>query len=114
LAVPEDDQQGWASGRKPDVGHAIGNPVRRDILRALLDADRPLTVSELDELIPTTNANVSSLTYHVLVLQREECVAQEGEVVLSNGAVPAFVATVVGNTHVIGILESRREGDERR
>lgn len=112
--MPEDEQQRRVGGRKPDVGHAISHPLRREILRALLQADQPLTVSELDELIPTTNANVSSLTYHVLVLQRERCVAQKGEAMLPNGAVPAFVATVAGDTHVIKILESRREGDERR
>lgn len=110
--MPEDEQHGSGKDREPDVDHAIGHPIRREILRALLDAPAAMTVSELDELIPT--ANLSTLNYHVAVLEREECVARAGEVVLSNGVLPAYAAAVADDVYVTGILKSSREGDERR
>ncbi len=110
--MPEEEQHGSGKGRKPDVDHAIGHPIRREILRALLGAPAAMTVSELDELIPT--ANISTLNYHVAVLEREECVARAGEIVLSNGVLPTFAATVADDPYVAGILDSSRQGDERR
>lgn len=110
--MPEDEQHGSVNDRKPDVDHAINHPTRREILRTLLDAPNPMTVSELDELVPTTN--VSTLNYHVSVLKRERCIRRAGEVTLSNGVLPAYAATVSDDAHVIEVLESSREGDERR
>lgn len=37
-----------------------------------------------------------------------------GEVVLSNGVLPAYAATVSDDAYVIEVLESSRGGDERR
>lgn len=107
-----EDEQASRNGRKPDRRHAVDNPVRREILREMLNAPAPMTVAELDELVPTDN--VSSLSYHVGVLEREECIAREGEVGLSSGVLPAYVATVGDDPFVIEILKSSRHGDERR
>ena len=112
FAVPEDEQHRSGSDRRPDVDHAIGHPTRREILRTLLDAPSPMTVPELDELVPS--ANVSTLNYHVSVLERKQCLRRAGEVVLSNGVLPAYTATIADEAHVIEILESSREEDERR
>lgn len=106
------DEQGSGNGRKPDVQHAISHPIRREILRALVDAPAPMTVAELDELVPA--ANVSTLNYHIGVLEREACITRDGEVVLSNGVLPTYVATVADDDYVIGVLASTRKGDEQR
>jgi DNA-binding transcriptional ArsR family regulator len=113
--VPEDKQQGCggeATTRKQDREHAVDHPIRREILRALLDAPAPLTVEKLDELVPT--ANVSTLNYHVLVLERDGCIRRSGEVVLSNGVLPTYRATVADDPFLIVRLEASRQADESR
>jgi DNA-binding transcriptional ArsR family regulator len=112
LAVSEIEQHGSGNGRAPDVDRAVKYPARRKILRALLEAPEPLTVDELDDLVPA--ANLRNLNYHVSVLEQEECVTRTGEVVLAGGVCPTYAATVTGNDYVVGLLDSTRQGDERR
>lgn len=113
--MPADEQHACgddAKRRKPDPEHAIDHRVRREILRELLGAPEPMTVKELAELVPT--ANVSSLGYHVLVLEREACIRRAGEITLSNGVLPTYAATIADNLFVMGMLEASRQADERR
>ena len=112
--MPKGAERKSKKGSKQDWMHAVSNPVRREILRELLAIPRhPMTVSELSELIPT--ASVHTVKYHVLVLERDECVARAGKVVLSTSTLPAFSATVSTDASVlIATLDATRKGDEGR
>jgi Helix-turn-helix domain len=110
--VQEDEQgvPGGASTRRADVAHAVNHPTRRAILRALIEADQAMTLVELDDRVPT--GGLGNLRYHVHILRREECVAEAGQVVLANGCLPTFAATVDRNQFVIGALDATRLEDE--
>jgi hypothetical protein len=110
--VPKDEQsvpQDGASTRGPDLAFAVDHPTRRTILRTLIEADRSMTVADLNEVVP--NASLSNLRYHVLVLNREDCVSQAGAVVVAHGALPTYAATVSENQFVIRALEATRWED---
>jgi len=71
-----------------------------------------MTVAELHDLVPS--ANLSTLKYHVLVLRREDCVSEAGEIVLANNSLTTYVATVSENHFVHGALEATRREDGLR
>jgi hypothetical protein len=113
--VPEDEQNVPGEGAKtraPDLQQALDHATRREILRALSDADEDKTIEELADLVPT--ANVSSLNYHVLVLEREGCVSRTGEIALANGMLPTYAATVADSQLVMDILNGTRGEDPGR
>lgn len=89
-----------------DLENALEHPTRREILRVLLYADKAKTVKELTELIPT--ANVSSLHYHLLILEKEGCLARTGETAPDDGRLPAYAPTVAENQFVLDILNGTR------
>lgn len=112
--VAEDDQHrpGEGKTRVPNPEHALDHPARREILRALIDADEAKAVEDLAELLPSEN--VRSLNYHVLVLEREGCISRAEETALANGMPPTYVATVADNQFVMDILNGTRgEGPGR-
>lgn len=89
-----------------DLENALGHPTRREILRVLIYADNPKTVKELAELVPTVN--ISSLNYHLLILEKEGCLSRDGETAPGDGRLPAFAATVAENQFVLDILNGTR------
>jgi hypothetical protein len=113
--VPEDEQRvpgGGAKTRVPNLRHALGNPARREILRVLNDAGEAKTAMELADLVPAVK--VSSLKYHLLVLEKESCVSRAGELALANGMAPTYVASVGDDQFVIDILNGTRGEDPGR
>ena len=81
-------------------------------MRTLIGADTAMTLAELDRMVPS--ANLSTLRYHLLVLRREGCVSQTGEVVLADHVLATYIATVSENHFVHGSLEATRREDELR
>jgi DNA-binding transcriptional ArsR family regulator len=89
-----------------DLENALGHPTRREILRVLIYSERAKTVRELAELVPTVN--ISSLSYHLLVLEKEACVSRSGEPAPGDGRSPSYVATIAENQFVLDILNGTR------
>jgi DNA-binding transcriptional ArsR family regulator len=89
-----------------DLENALEHPTRREILRVLIASDKPKTIKELAELVPAVN--ISSLSYHLLVLSRESCVSRAGEIGLDDDRLPAYAATVTGDQFVMDILNGTR------
>lgn len=113
--MPEDEQDVPGEGAKtraPDLQQALDHATRREILRALIGANEDMTIEELADLVPT--ANVSSLNYHVFVLEREGCVSRAGEIALANGMLPTYAATVADSQFVMDILDGTRGEDRGR
>lgn len=89
-----------------DLENALEHPTRREVLRVLIYADRAKTVKELAELVPTVN--ISSLNYHLLILEKEGCLSRTGETAPDDGRLPSYAATVAENQFVLDILNGTR------
>lgn len=72
----------------------------------LIASERAKTIRELAELVPSVN--ISSLNYHLLILDKEGCVARGDEVTLTDTTLPAYTPTVAEDQFVLDILEGTR------
>lgn len=110
--VPDSEQDpsgGRGRTRVPSLENALEHPTRREILRVLIASDKAKTVRDLAELVPTVS--ISSLSYHLLVLDREGCLSRTGEIGLDDGRLPAYAPTVAENQFVLDILNGTRGED---
>lgn len=110
--VSESEQHPSGEGgrtRVPNLESALEHPTRREILRVLIASDRSKTVRELADLMPSVN--LSSLNYHLLVLDREGCLSRTGEIGLDDDRLPAYSPTVAENQFVLDILNGTRGED---
>ena len=85
---------------------ALDHPLRRQILRALIATDEPLTAPQLvTELSP--GANVSAVTYHARVLESAGAVGRTR----AGGAEPDRYGVAETPPELIALLEATREDD---
>lgn len=97
------------SQRRAQLISAIDHPLRRRILRLLLDEDVPLSPVQMAE---TLTALLGSVAYHVRVLRRLGAVEPVGERRV-RGAIQRFSRTTIENDPPIEkLLEETREADE--
>lgn len=111
--MPEDDQSLPAeisSSLAPRLRHALGNVTRRRILRALNATTDAQTLADLFDFVPT--ANVSTLSYHLHVLEQDGCVAEVSEIVRSDGIVRTYASNVTADLSVMVVLDTTRRADD--
>ncbi len=85
---------------------ALDHPLRRQILRALIATDGPLTAPQLvAELAP--GANVSAVTYHARVLESAGAVGRTR----AGAADPDRYDVAETPPELIALLEATREDD---
>jgi DNA-binding transcriptional ArsR family regulator len=115
LAVPEDKQQNLpaeiADSLAPRLRHALGNITRRRTLRALNATADAQTLADLFDLVPA--ANISTLSYHLHVLENDGCVAEVSELVQVDGIVRAYVSNVTDDLAVMVALHATQQDDDR-
>lgn len=94
---------GMELGRTRD---ALNHPVRRQILRTLINSGRPLAAAEI-VAAGLPNASLSTVAYHALVLEGT------GGVSRTPGPAPAHYTTdLSSNPEIVALLEATRKADE--
>lgn len=93
----------------PHLRHALGNRTRRRILRALNYNADPQTTSDLIEVVPAKS--LSTLGYHVGVLERAACVSQTSEIARAGGLLRAYASSITDNLGVMDALRATERED---
>ncbi|HET7444061.1 MAG TPA: helix-turn-helix domain-containing protein [Solirubrobacterales bacterium] len=107
----ERDLPAWvANTLAPHQRHALSNPTRRRILRALNNTPDAQTVSDLFDVVPADG--LSALSYHVKILEKDACVSQVGEAGRANGNGCAYVSNVADNLEVMDALRATEREDQ--
>ncbi len=94
----------------PRLRHALGNVTRRRILRALNATVEAKTLADLSDAVPA--ANISTLSYHLHVLEKGGCVAEVSEIVRSEGVVRTYASNVTADLAVMVVLDTTRRADD--
>ena len=91
----------------PEPSHdALNHPVRRQILRALIESGRPLAPAEI-VAAGLPRASLSAVAYHAGVLERS------GEVSRTGGELPPrYTTELAQDPKVVALLEATRRADE--
>jgi len=94
-------------GRRIEAILAVGHPVRRRMLRAIIDSGEPLRLSQLGQDL---NLPAATARYHANVL----CGFGAAEPIRPDpyDREPVYDTTVGGNPEVEALLEETREADE--
>lgn len=111
--MPEDEQSLPAeisNTLAPRLRNALSNVTRRRILRALNATVEAQTLADLFDVVPA--ANISTLSYHLHVLENDGCVAEVSEIVRSDGIVRTYVSNVTADLAVMVVLDTTRRGDD--
>jgi DNA-binding transcriptional ArsR family regulator len=111
--VPEDEQNLPAeisNALAPRLRHALSNVTRRRILRALNATAAAQTLADLFDVVPA--ANISTLSYHLHVLENDGCVAEVSGTVRSEGLVRAYASNVTAELAVMVVLDTTRGADD--
>lgn len=112
--MPEDEQNLPAeiyNALAPRLRHALGNVTRRRILRALNAKVDAQTLADLFEIVPA--GGISTLSYHLHVLEKQGCVAEVSELVRADGIVRAYASNVSDDLAVMVVLQSTKQADDR-
>jgi DNA-binding transcriptional ArsR family regulator len=88
-----------------DPRGALNHPLRRQILRALIASDQPLSPSEIVATVP--GASVSTISYHALVLESSGAVGRTK----AGGASEDRYRAADPDPETIAILEATRAED---
>lgn len=85
---------------------ALNHPVRRQILRVLIDSGRPLAPAEIVSAgLP--HASLSTVAYHARVLE------QSGGVNRSGSELPhRYTTELASDPEIVALLEATRRADE--
>ena len=98
-----DEITGMDQEARPD---ALNHPVRRQILRILIDSGRPLAAAEIVSAgLP--NASLSAVSYHARVLERSGGVNRNGD-----EPPHRYTTDLAADPEVISLLEATRRTDE--
>jgi len=89
--------------------YAIEHPLRREALRVLNAAARPITPKELSELMPWDGEGVS---FHIRVLEAKNLAHCTGTRQVRGATEHFYVSKVVGNDLLTAILAGT-QGDDR-
>ncbi|MGD9734154.1 MAG: helix-turn-helix domain-containing protein [Solirubrobacterales bacterium] len=95
------------------IQEALGNPVRRGVLRALHQHEPPCSAGDVSVADSLKSESISTIKYHLKVLQECGVAAQSGELVTTSGYQPLYVSRVADDDLVLSVLgEMRAEDDE--
>jgi DNA-binding transcriptional ArsR family regulator len=111
--VPEDEQSlpaELSATLAPHLHHALNSPARRRILRALNATTDAQTLEDLREVVPA--ASISTLGYHVLVLEMAGCVSAASQIVRTNGMLQAYASNIKDSQMVVDLLRATEREDE--
>jgi hypothetical protein len=105
------------SGMPPEVSStlapyqrcALDHPIRRQILRALSQDADSRTLVDLSEEMPA--ANISTIGYHLLVLEKCDMVSVSGVVTPPGGAKRGFASNIADNQGVVTALSAMQRLD---
>jgi DNA-binding transcriptional ArsR family regulator len=93
----------------PHLCRALDHPTRRRILRILERGPKPQTLTELSDVIPT--ANISSISYHALVLEECGCVTVTAAFPRHTNAERCYVSNIRDDRRVTEALQATRHLD---
>lgn len=111
--MPEDEQNlppDVAMPLAPKLRHALESPPRRRILRALNTTTDAQTLVDISQVVPA--ASTSTLNYHVLILEKDGCIAETCQIFQGNSILRAYESKVAGNQAVIEVLRTTEHDDE--
>lgn len=93
------------------VPDALNHPVRRQILRILIDSGKPHDAREIGAAgLP--DLSLSSIGYHARVLESAGMVSRgEGGTAAGDESTYRFAAVAVDDPDVVALLESTRDTD---
>jgi DNA-binding transcriptional ArsR family regulator len=117
VRLPSDDIS-WplpmqlARSLEPKAKHALMHGVRRRILRALSEDPSPRTTADILATIP--GGTLSTVHYHVLVLQDCGSLAVSHVKQVRGTVVRSFVSNVADNAQYIAILRATARLDDAR
>lgn len=97
-------------GLAPHQQRALDHPIRRQILRVLSRSAKPQTLADLCEGIPDTS--VSTIGYHLLVLEECAFVSVSGVLTGPGDAERHFASNIADNRVVMLALQETQELDE--
>jgi DNA-binding transcriptional ArsR family regulator len=97
-------------GLAPHQQRALEHPIRRRILRVLTHDSSPQTLIDLGEGIPDTS--VSTIGYHLLVLEECAFVSVSGVLTGPGDAERHFASNIADNRVVIQALQETQRLDE--
>jgi DNA-binding transcriptional ArsR family regulator len=97
-----------AQALSPALEKALGNSIRRDILRTLQEAELPMSLSEVATYL--VESEVRTLNYHLTVL------VGSGEVATQGDSPGRYVSTVADDPQAQTVLQAtrRRDAEGRR
>ncbi|MDX6581183.1 MAG: Helix-turn-helix domain [Solirubrobacterales bacterium] len=92
-----------------NVPDALNHPVRRQILRILIDSGEPRDSGEIIAAgLP--DLSVSAVGYHVRVLESAGMISRDGGAT-GDESTYRFAATAVDDPEIVAMLESTRDTD---
>lgn len=111
--MPEDKQNlpaDLSATLAPHLHHALDSPPRRRILRALNTTTEALTLDDLGETLPA--ASLSTLGYHVRILEMAGCVSEACQIVRAKGMLRAYVSNLKDSQMVVDVLRITQPEDD--
>lgn len=94
---------------EPRLRHALAHPLRREIVRALIESRRPRRIDELAAALAP--ASVAAVSYHVQVLHRGDVIEGQDADSATGGGHRTYGSLVAGDAEVLAVLEATREWD---
>lgn len=88
-----------ASALTPERRKVLGHPIRRKILRALNRGTDGQTLSDLSEAV--SQVDLSTISYHVLVLETGGCISVYSEVVSGRGGMERVYGSNVADDRIV-------------
>lgn len=111
--MPEDKQNlpaDLSATLAPHLHHALDSPPRRRILRALNATSDAQTLEDLGETVPA--ASISTLSYHLLILEMAGCVSEASQIVGADGMLRAYVSNIKDSQMVVDVLRITQPEDD--
>lgn len=105
-------QPGLASALEPKLQDALGHPLRREIVRALGDSKRPLSIAELVAQVGSVSA--AEVSYHLQVLRRCEVVSGEGARLGGAGRHCSYGSLITGDADARSFLRATEQLDREQ
>lgn len=95
--------------RAAQLIQALDHSLRRQILRAMHEAEGSISPVKLSELLRMPLGNVS---YHVNILRKLDAVSRESERQVRGAMEHFYIPTIDDNAAIMALLDETREGDE--
>lgn len=89
---------------------AIGHPLRRRVLRVLLDEGKPLSPAQIREIL---GMSLNAVSYQVRVLRRLGALKPAGSQQVRGALEHFYLPAIKGDVPIETLLEETREWDEK-